>query len=371
MSLKQFEKSDVMIHILVLVFICIGLLMVFSSSAIMAEKRFGDPFFFLKRQFMWAVIGLFALIAARYINYNIWQKFSVVFLAVSTIMLILVLIPGIGVSVGGARRWLRFSFIGLQPSEFAKFALIAYTASWLDRKQSKIKQTVILYIPKILMFLAILLLIYKEPDLGTTVLIFMIVVSMHFVGGLDIKYLIALFISSIPVLYVAIFSTAYRRRRILTFLDPWKDPQGSGYQIIQSLLALGSGGIMGVGIGASRSKLLYLPDAHTDFIFPIIAEEMGMWGAIAVILLFAMFFWRGVVISLRANDFFGRMLGFGITISIVYQAIINIAVAIALMPTKGMPLPFISFGGSSLVMAMFSVGVLLNISSNYSKRKKA
>jgi cell division protein FtsW len=356
---------DLPLLITVVILVAFGLVMVFSASSVAASQKYGDAFFFLKRQVMWLVIGFIALIIAQRIEYTFWHKVSFLMVIASFLMLVLVLIPGIGVTVAGARRWFRLSFIGFQPSEFAKLSLIIYTASWIDRKQSKIQKDIFLvYLPKLVMIGMILLLILKEPDLGTTVLLSSTLICMHFVGGLRLKYLIALFLTALPALYYAIFSSGYRRRRIFAFLNPWEHAQSSGYQIIQSLLAVGSGGITGVGIGASKLKLLYLPEAHTDFIYPIIAEELGIIGALGVIGLFAYFCYRGIKISIYSRDYFGKLLAFGLTMLIVFQSIINIGVTIGMLPTKGMPLPFISFGGSSLVILLFSVGIILNISKH-------
>jgi len=364
MKLDKPKSMDIQLLVIVLVLVMIGLIMIFSASSIMAGERFGDPFFFLKRQMIWLVIGCFAMCVGMYFDYSYLQKISFPILILSIILLILVTFPSIGVCIGGARRWIRLGFIGFQPSEFAKLSLIIYTAGWIDRKQSRLLKGYTVYIPKLFIVGIILFLIYIEPDLGTTALLFVIVLALHYAGGLKLKYLTAVFIASIPGLYYAILSSPYRRRRLFAFLNPWDDAQGSGYQIIQSLLALGSGGITGVGIGSSKLKLLYLPEPHTDFIYPIIAEELGLIGSLGVILLFAYLCYRGVKISLFSRDLFGRLLAFGLIMMIAFQAMVNIAVTTGMLPTKGMPLPFISFGGSSLVVMLFSVGVILNISKH-------
>ncbi|MFC1546494.1 putative lipid II flippase FtsW [bacterium] len=363
------HSIDIYLLITVIALVLIGLVMVFSASSIVAGERFGNPFFFLKRHIIWLLIGFSAMSAAALFDYSKWHKISFFLVFASICLLTLVLVPGIGIQAGGARRWFRFGFIGFQPSELAKLAMIIYTASWLDRKQSKISRGFSVYIPKALIIAVIVSLIYLEPDLGTSVLLFCVLVTMHFIGGLPYKYLVTIFFMSIPGIYYGIFNSAYRRRRLFSFLNPWADAKGSGYQIIQSLLALGTGGITGVGLGNSKLKLMYLPEAHTDFIYPIIAEELGIIGSIGVIILFAYLCYRGVMISLYSKDFFGKILAFGITVLITYQAIINIAVTTGMLPTKGMTLPFISFGGSSLVITLFAVGILLNI-SKYTETKR-
>jgi cell division protein FtsW len=276
-------------------------------------------------------------------------------------LLIIVLIPGLGREVSGARRWFRFKFISFQPSELASLAMIIYMADFIARKGNLLGSFLKGFLPPIITLGAMLLLILVQPDLGTAISIAVVVFVMLFVSGMRSAYLLSLFWASLPALYVLIFSVPYRRMRILAFINPWLDPKGSGFQIIQSQLALGSGGIFGVGLGQSRQKLFYLPAAHTDFIFSIIGEELGLIGTLAVVALFIVFIYNGLKIIKNTLDKFGYFLALGLVLMITLKATINIGVSCGLLPTKGLPLPFISYGGSSFIFDMISVGILMNI----------
>jgi cell division protein FtsW len=276
-------------------------------------------------------------------------------------LLVLVLIPGVGREVSGARRWFRFKFISFQPSELMNLAMIIYVADFIARKGSLIKSFIRGFLPPVCALGCCALLVLVQPDLGTTIAISLVVFIMLFIAGTRIEYLLSLFLMALPALYFLIFSVPYRRARILAFLNPWLDPRGSGFQIIQSQVALGSGGIFGVGLGHSRQKLFFLPAAHTDFIFSIIGEELGLLGTLAVIMLFMIFIQQGVRIIRNAPDRFGYFLALGLVLMIVIKAVINIGVSCGVLPTKGLPLPFISYGGSSFIFDMVSVGILINI----------
>ncbi|MCG8432291.1 MAG: putative lipid II flippase FtsW, partial [Candidatus Omnitrophica bacterium] len=271
------------------------------------------------------------------------------------------LIPGIGREVGGARRWFRFRFISFQPSELAGLVMVFYLADFIARKQSMMKSFMQGFVPPLCILGVCSGLILLEPDLGTTMSIGMVVFLMLYVSGVRFRYLVSTVLAALPALYLLVFTVPYRRMRIMAFLNPWLDPRGSGFQIIQSQIALGSGGLFGVGLGHSKQKLFYLPAAHTDFIFSIIGEELGLMGTFGIVLLFMLLIYHGVKIVRNSRDRFDFFLAFGIVLMITLKAVINIGVSCGVFPTKGLPLPFISYGGSSLVMDMVSIGLLLNI----------
>lgn len=343
------------------ILICIGIVMIYSASSIYAWEKYNDGFFFLKRHLSFLVIGLLLMSLVMSIDYRIFRKWAKPFLLLSIILLVLVLIPGIGREVSGARRWFRYKFISFQPSELANMAIIIYTADFICRKEDVIRQFLKGFLPPLCVLGLCSLLILIQPDLGTTIAIGSVVFLMLFIAGVKPFYLLSLFFSSLPMLYFLIFNVPYRRTRFLAFINPWLDPKGSGFQIIQSQIALGSGGIFGVGLGHSKQKLFYLPAAHTDFIFSIIGEEFGLLGTVGVIVLFIIFIQQGLKIIKNAPDKFGYFLSMGLILMIAIKAIINIGVSCSIFPTKGLPLPFISYGGSSFIFDMVSVGILVNI----------
>jgi cell division protein FtsW len=294
-------------------------------------------------------------------DYRKFQRYAKPALIIAVFLLVLVLVPGIGREVAGARRWFRFKMLSFQPSEFANLAVIVYMADFISRKSEMMKDFVKGFLPPLCILGVCSVLILAQPDLGSTVALATVVFIMLFVSGIRPAYLLSLFLLSLPALYVLIFSVPYRRMRILAFLNPWLDPKGSGFQIIQSQIAIGSGGIFGVGLGHSKQKLFYLPAAHTDFIFSIIGEEMGLIGTIAVIMLFLIFVQQGIKIIRNAPDKFSYFLALGVLSMITFKAVINIGVSCGIFPTKGLPLPFISYGGSSFIFDMIGVGILMNI----------
>jgi cell division protein FtsW len=294
-------------------------------------------------------------------DYRTLKKWTKPALILAICLLVSVLMPGIGREVFGARRWFRFKFISFQPSEFASLALVIYTADFISRKGDVLKDFLKGFLPPISVLGFVLLLILIQPDLGTVLAMGVVVFIMLFVAGVTPAHLLSVILINIPILYILIFSVPYRRMRIMAFLNPWQDPAGSGFQIIQSQIALGSGGVFGVGLGHSIQKLFYLPAAHTDFIFSIIGEELGLVGTMAVIILFLIFIHQGLKVIHNAPDKFGYFLSLGLVLMISLKAIINIGVSCGLLPTKGLPLPFISYGGSSLVFDMVNVGLLINI----------
>lgn len=307
------------------------------------------------------LIGAILTFIFMVVDYRKLRKIARPLLVISLVLLVLVLIPGVGREVSGARRWFRFKLLSFQPSELANLAIIIYIADFISRKGNLIKTFLKGFLPPMCFLGLTAVLILMQPDLGTTLALGFVVLIMLFVAGVRPAYILSLILGSLPLLYVLIFSVPYRRARVLAFINPWLDPRGSGFQIIQSQIALGSGGIFGVGLGHSNQKLFYLPAAHTDFIFSIIGEELGLLGTIGVIVLFIIFIQQGIKIIKNAPDRFGYFLSLGLVLMVSFRAIINIGVSCGLLPTKGLPLPFISYGGSSFIFDMVSVGILVNI----------
>jgi cell division protein FtsW len=342
----------------------LGIVMVYSASAIVAADRFHDPYFFLKRQLVWACLGGVALWGAMRIDYRRLEALVVPVLLAALVLLVLVLIPPFGQAINGTRRWLRLGPVSLQPAELAKLALVVYLAAFLSRRAEMLGDFWRGFVPPLAVAGCVAGLVVIQPDLGNCVAIMSVTFAMLFLGGSRVRHLLIVAMAALPLVTVAVWMAPYRVRRVFAFVDPWSDPRGSGFQIIQSWLALGGGGPLGRGIGASQQKLFYLPEAHTDFIFAIIGEELGFVGAVAIVLLLAVLVWRGVRVGLRAPDLFGAYLALGITVLLAIQTLINLGAVTGLLPTKGLPLPFISFGGSALLMTMVSTGVLLNISQH-------
>lgn len=346
-----------------------GLVMVFSASANMAEARYGSAYMFLRKQIVWDAIGGLALLLCMRMDYHKWQKWSMSLVAISAAFLVAVL--AVGRVVKGARRWIHIAGFTFQPSELAKLALILWLANYLDRRKSQLTDFRKGFLPPMIVIGVILLLILKEPDLGTPLLLGSVSMMLLFLAGAKWQHLGSVVLASLVPLYYELFHVGYRQKRLLAFTDPWANSSGAGYQLVQSLVAFGSGGLFGKGLGASTLKLLALPDPHTDFIFPVIGEELGFVGAVVLILLFVLWGMRGWQIAKRAPDLFGQLLAAGITMWVLLQASINMGVACGLLPTKGLPLPFVSFGGSSLVITMMAVGILLNISSQARSERAA
>jgi cell division protein FtsW len=356
------HHPDLNLFAVTVALVIFGLVMIYSSSAIFASQQYNNSWYFFEKQVLWAVVGFISMFTMMKTDYHILQKYSKVLLIAAIVMLVLVLTGLFGREVGGAKRWIKLGPISFQASELAKIALITYIADYLDRRQSKMQKSFKGVLPILLIVGAVCGLILIEPDMGTSVSLAAVSLSMLFIGGMSFWYLLGLLLSAIPMLVYMVRSKPYRMRRIMAFADPWKDQQNVSYQIVQSLIALGSGGLLGVGLGNSKQKLLYLPAAHTDFIFPIIGEELGFIGAIGIVALFFLFAWRGLKISLHASDLFGSILAGGLTLMIILQALINIGVSCALFPTKGLPLPLVSYGGSNLAFTLTSIGILLNVS---------
>lgn len=343
------------------VLLCIGIVMIYSASSIYSLEHYKDSMYFLKRHLSFVLVGLLLTVLVMGFDYRLLSRHARPLLAAALIMLVLVLIPGLGREVSGARRWFRLGMISFQPAEFANVVMIVYLSDFICRKQELMRTFSRGILPVMSLLGLMSLLILMQPDLGTTISVCVVVFLMLYISGARLTYLLGLVLAALPALYLLVFSVPYRRSRIMAFINPWADPRGSGFQIIQSQVALGSGGIFGVGLGHSQQKLFYLPAAHTDFIFSIIGEELGMIGTVAVILLFIAFIRQGLIIIKHATDKFGYFLGLGLLMLITFKATVNIGVSCGLLPTKGLPLPFISYGGSSLIFDMVSVGLLLNI----------
>jgi cell division protein FtsW len=342
----------------------IGVVMVYSASAIVAADRFHDPYLFLRKQLFWALLGAACLLAALRLDYRRLESLGVPILVVAAVLLLLVLVPPFAQPINGTRRWLRLGPVSFQPVELAKLALVIYLAAFIARRRDELGDLRRGFLLPLGVAAGLAALVLAEPDLGNCLTLIAVALALLFLAGSRVQHLLLVFAAALPALGLAIWLAPYRLRRITTFLDPWSDPRGSGFQIIQSWLALGGGGPLGRGIGESKQKLFYLPESHTDFIFAIIGEELGFAGALVVLALFVVLVWRGLRVGLRAPDAFGAYLALGITLLMATQTLVNLGVVTGLLPTKGLPLPFISFGGSALLVTMLATGLLLNISQH-------
>lgn len=349
------------IFLIIFTLVCVGVIMIYSASAIYSYSNTGDSLYYLKRHFVYLAIGFLMMFFAMSIDLGTVQRYAKPLIGTAVVLLILVLVPHIGKEISGAKRWFRLGAINFQPSEFAKIAIIIYMADVISRKGNCIKNFFAGFVPAMMVLGIVVGLVLLEPDLGTAVTISVITLILLFVGGARWTHILTFLLASIPALYILIFSASYRRRRIMAFLNPWADKRGVGFQIIQSFIALGSGGLIGVGLGQSRQKLFYLPASHTDFIFSIIGEELGFLGTACIIALFTLFLWQGMKIVFKTVGAFEKILSLGIVSVIAFEAIINIGVTAGAFPTKGLPLPFISYGGSGLVFHLMAIGLLLNV----------
>lgn len=364
--MNENQAPDYIIFLVVVLLMMIGLIMILSASSIRAQTLYRDSYYLFKHQLLWSMVGLVAMLFFANVDYHLYQRHARTILFVTIISLGLVLIPGIGKVAGGSRRWIDFGLFRLQPSELAKLGMAIYLAHYFSTKQEKINSFTRGVVPPLMVLGLVFGLVLIEPDLGTGISIAGTFFIMLFAAGVRISHLFLLVGASIPMLFFFIFSEDYRRDRLLSFLNPWADPLDTGYHIIQSLLALGSGGIFGVGLGQSRQKFLYLPEPGTDFIFAVLGEELGFIGTFLVVALFFLFVWRGLKVASSVPDMFGSMLAVGLTGMVIVQAVINIGVVTASIPITGITLPFISYGGTSLVIMLSGVGILLNISRQVS-----
>jgi cell division protein FtsW len=358
-------KPDRILFLATLALVGFGIVMVFSSSAIVAKEKFGDPNYFSFKQLISAALGLAVMFVIMKVDYHAYRHPAVVFSALGVVVALLVLVFFLA-SSANTHRWIAFSGFSVQPSELAKLALIFFLAYFLEKRKGKVNDLRFTLVPVAAIVAVLAGLVLLGSDLGTAALLLVICATLLFVAGLDLRWIALSIIFALPAFYLFVLRVKYRRDRILAFLDPWEEPLGRGFQIIQSLIAVASGGIAGLGFMEGKQKLFYLPEAHTDFIFAVIGEEMGMIGTVAVLLLFLVLMWRGLRASMHAPDLFGFYLALGITMMVCGQAFINMSVVLSLLPTKGIPLPFLSYGGSSFVVMLASVGILLNVSQQSS-----
>lgn len=358
---RGLTASGIALLLTVLSLLTLGLVMLFSVSAAAAAEAHRDSFFFLKRQLMYAGLGLMTCLTAAMLDYNLWRRYSRPLLAGALVLLALCFVPPIGLKVNGARRWLNLGGFRMQPSDVAKFALVVFLAAWVARHQRKIKTFRHGFLVPMVATGAVSLLIFIEPDFGTTALTAAAALALLFVAGTRLRYLAPTVLLGAAAFSFAVMHNPVRMQRILAFLDPQGTAKGAGYQTWQSLLALGSGGLTGRGLGNSGAKYFYLPEARTDFILAVVGEELGLIGTLGILIAFVIVLLCGIRIAMRAREFYGAMLAFGLTSLICMQALLNIGVVTGALPNKGLPLPFISFGGSNLVMSLLSIGVLLSI----------
>ena len=356
-------QSDKWLFLATLALICASVVMVYSASALVALERFQQPYLFVTRQMMWAAVGIAVLSIVMRIDYRAYRNDKMIWLLLGVVGLLLVAVL-FSRPINGTRRWFGVGGFGIQPSELAKIAAILFTALMLERRRARINELQYSLLPIALIVGGLVTLILLEPDFGTAVSLIAVIGVMVFAAGISYRYLLGAALLALPALYVILMQADYRRRRLLTFMDPWADPLGDGFQIIQSLIAVGTGGVFGKGLMNGVQKLFYLPEPHTDFIYAVISEETGLIGASLVLLCFCVIAWRGMRTAMRAPDTFGAFLALGITMMLVLQAFVNISVVLGLMPTKGIPLPLVSNGGSSMLINLLGVGVLLNISQH-------
>jgi len=370
MGILDFKKARG-IYIPALALVGIGIVMVYSSTALMSTKEFATSFHYLKSHLFTVFVGLAAMFLLSQLNYLRLRPLAVVLLVFALILLGLVFMPGIGLSANGARRWIRLWPTTFQPSEFVKLALVIFLADYMAKNSHRMKDFrygIMIPAGIMLLFQGIIII---QPDFGAVMSLGILTMGMIFLGGARLKHIGACVLCSLPAIYILLVSKPYRWRRITAFLDPWDDPLGSGFQLVQSFIAFGRGSIFGVGIGGSKQKLSFLPEVHTDFIFSLIGEELGLIGVLIVVGLFLWLFIKGISIARTASDAFSYYLAFGLTMMIGCQALINFAVTTGLMPTKGLPLPFISYGGSALLINMAAMGILISITKRNEEEKFA
>ncbi|MEP7305330.1 MAG: putative lipid II flippase FtsW [Acidobacteriota bacterium] len=358
-------KSDRVMFTATILLVGLSIIMVYSASAVVAMERTGRPYFFLTKQAMWAALGMAVLGIVMRIDYHAYRQPAFIWGA-----LIIVALGLVGVlfspPVNNARRWFAIGGLGVQPSELAKLVAIFFIAALLERRVHRINELGYSLLPIVVVVVGLVGLILLEPDFGTSMSLIAIAAVMVFAAGLNYTYILGAALCALPAIAFLVMGTAYRRQRILTFLNPWEDPLGAGFQIIQSLIAVGTGGVWGRGLMNGVQKLFYLPEPHTDFIYAVIAEELGLVGATVVLACFCVITWRGLRIALQAPDSFGSFLALGLTAMVAVQAFFNISVVLGLLPTKGIPLPFVSAGGSSLLINLVGMGILLNVSQQAS-----
>jgi cell division protein FtsW len=353
----------------VLCLVAFGLVMIYSASHVQALRQFGSSTYFLSRQVLFAGLGLVAMIAVSYVPFRLYRTLTYPILALGLLGLVAV-VGGVGTTIRGATRWIALGPVNLEPSELAKISVVIWLCYSVAKKREMVRSFYVGFVPHVLLAGMTAFLCLLQPDFGSAMIIAFMTFAILFVAGARVSYLIGSLFVAVPVVYQVIAGSAYRSARVLSFLDPWKDRLGAGYQLVESQISFGAGGVLGQGIGDGRQKLLFLPDAHNDFISAIVGEELGLVGVVALLAVYGLLLWRGYRIAARCRDTFGSFLAFGLTTLVGLQAIINVGVAMGVLPTKGLTLPFVSYGGSSLLVHMAAAGVLLNI-SRHAEREPA
>jgi cell division protein FtsW len=361
---------DVKIMFPVLMLTAIGIIMVYSASSVLAFKKFGTDYFFLKKQALFAIAGLTVLVGFRHFPYRYFKILAYPLLIFAIILLGAIFIPGLGYSAGGSARWLRFGGFTVQPSEFARLSMIIYLSYSIDKKCENLSNFYVGFLPHVIVLGIFTALMFLQPDFGSVVILSAITWLMLFVGGVRLLHLVPSVLLLLPFAYIYMVSAEYRVKRLMSFWDPWQYPADEGYQIVHSLMAFGTGGIWGAGIGKGYQKLHYLPEPHTDFIFSVIGEELGLLGVLMILAMYALILWRGIKIAKNTDDNFGSFLATGITAAIGIQVCINMGVTLGILPTKGLTLPFLSYGGTSLLVNMASIGILMNIGNRTSNTEQ-
>ncbi len=361
--MTEARRVDGVLLFAVLGLLAFGLVMVYSASAISAQAQTGDAAYYLKRQLLAALLGLGALVFGLRLGTRRLVGLSYPLLLAGVLLLVAVLLPGVGTRVGGSSRWLRLGVLNFQPGELIKVVFVVYLACSLTRKKEQIQAFSVGFLPHLLISGVLVVLLLAQPDFGTATILCVLLFLMLYVAGTRLRYITVAALAALPMAYGLIVGSEYRMRRLLAFLDPWAHRFDIGYHISESLMSFGSGGVLGVGLGEGKHKLFFLPAAHTDFIYSLVGEELGLIGAVALLLLFAVVVWRGLRAAWRAPDLFGTYLAFGLTALIGMQTLINMGVVTGLLPTKGLTLPLVSYGGSSLICTLFAVGLLLSISA--------
>lgn len=361
-------KYDVPMLFSVLFLVGIGIVMVYSASSAVALEKFGSDAYFLKRQALFALIGIVVLVLYSHIPFRLYRSLTYPILFAALGLLAAVHLSDWGVAAGGSSRWLRIGPVTFQPVEVARLALVVYLAYSLSKKQASLHLFSVGLLPHLLILAAFGLLLLYQPDFGSVVIFAVLTWLMMFVGGVPLRHLLSSLLLLAPLVYLLMVNATYRLRRLISFLDPWQYPADQGYQMIHSLMAFGTGGLWGTGIGKGYQKLFYLPEPHTDFIFAVIGEELGFWGVVFILGLYAMVLWRGLRIACTCQDTFGMLLAAGITFALALQVTINMGVCLGMLPTKGLTLPFISYGGTSLLLNMIAIGILMNIGAHHGRR---
>ncbi len=361
---------DVQLLFAVLFLVGIGIVMVYSASSVLALKRFGSDFHFLKRQALYSLLGIVALVTCSHLPFRLYRVLTYPLLFLGIGLLVAVQISGLGLEAGGSLRWLRLGPLTFQPVEVARFSLIVFMAYSLNKKQEVLRRFSLGFVPHVLILVMFAAPLMLQPDFGSVVIFATLVWLMMFMAGVPVRHLLSALLPALPLVCILMFDATYRIKRLLSFLDPWQYPADEGYQIIHSLMAFGTGGLWGAGIGKGYQKLFYLPEPHTDFIFAVIGEELGFWGVLFILALYGLIIWRGIRIACRCRDNFGMLMAAGITTAIGLQVSINIGVSLGMLPTKGLTLPFLSYGGTSLLLNMACVGILMNIGADHARQTR-